>query len=228
MEYDADCEGAFCKLCKTSGQSLERTGGVWTTKPFTNWKKAVEKMKARTKSDAHIAASQAALAHQASLHAGSVIQQLQNVAEQERMMNRAAVKSFFRCAHFLARQHIPHTTNFEKLVELVVLCGGADLKSFLDRTGGNAVYSSHIAVVEFLLKRLHQASCFSIMADECTDVATIEEMSVFCCWEEEGSPEEHFLEIVHLKQANAEHLFCSSGMLEREKSSGEQNCWNGV
>ena len=132
-----------------------------------------------------------------------VIQQLLNVAEQERMMNRAAVKNFFRCAHFLARQHIPHTTNFEKLVELVVLCGGADLKCFLDRTGGNAVYSSHIAVVEFmealgtwaeefLLKRFHQASCFSIMADECTDVANIEEMSVFCCWEEEGSPEEHF------------------------------------
>ena len=111
---------------------------------------------------------------------------------------QAAVKSFFRCAHFLARQHIPHTTNFEKLVELVVLCGGADLKSFLDRTGGNAVYTSHIAVVEFmealekwveefLLKRLHQASCFSIMADECTDIATIEDMPVFCRWEEEGS-----------------------------------------
>ena len=75
----------------------------------------------------------------------------------------------------------------------IILCGGADLKSFLDRTGGNAVCTSHIAVVEFmealgtwvegfLLKRLHQASCFSIMADECTDVATIEEMSVFCRW----------------------------------------------
>ena len=66
------------------------------------------------------------------------------------MMNRAAFKSFFHCAHFLARQHIPHTTNFEKLVELVVLCGGEDLKSFLDRTKGNAVYTSHIAVVEFM------------------------------------------------------------------------------
>ena len=65
------------------------------------------------------------------------------------------------------------------------------------------MYTSHIAVVEFmgaletwvkefLLKRLHQASCFSIMVDECTDVVTIEEMSVFCRWEEEGSPGEHF------------------------------------
>ena len=38
----------------------------------------------------------------------------------------------------------------------------------------------------------------SIMADECTDVATIEEMSMFCRWEEDGVPEEHFFEIVHL------------------------------
>ena len=59
LEYDADCDGAFCKLYKTSGKSLERTGGVWTTKPFSNWKKAVEKMKAHAKSDAHIRASQA-------------------------------------------------------------------------------------------------------------------------------------------------------------------------
>ena len=36
------------------------------------------------------------------------------------------------------------------------------------------------------------------MADERTDVATIEEMSaVFCRWEEDGVPEEHFLEVVH-------------------------------
>ena len=66
------------------------------------------------------------------------------------------------------------------------------------------------------------------MADECNDVVTTEEMSVFCRWEEEVSPEEHVLEIVHLKQANAEYLFCSSGMLEREKSLGQQICWNGV
>ena len=67
------------------------------------------------------------------------------------------------------------------------------------------------------------------MAAECTDVATIEEMSVFCHWEEEGSPEEHiFLDSSPEASKCREHLFCSSGMLEREKSSGEQNCWNGV
>ena len=134
------------------------------------------------------------------------------------MLNRKAIKSFFRCAHFLAHQHIPHTTNFDKLVELVVSCGGEDLKNFLDRTGRNAVYTSHVAVVEFiealgilveesLLKQLRQASYFSIMADECTDVVTIEEMSMFCHWEEDGVPEEHFLEIVHLKKANEDSIY---------------------
>ena len=118
------------------------------------------------------------------------------------MLNRKAIKSFFRCAHFLVCQHIPHTTNFDKLVKLVVSCGGEDLKNFLDRTGRNAVYTSYVAVVEFiealgiwveesLLKRHRQASYFSIMADECTD-ATIEEMSVVCRWKEDGVPEEHF------------------------------------
>ena len=151
-------------------------------------------MKAHASSGAHIKANEAALAHLTTQHTGSVIQQLQNVAEQEQV---------FRCAHFLARQHIPHTTNFDKLVKLVAQCGGEDLKNFLDRTGRNAVYTSHVAVVEFiealgiwveesLLKRLCQASWFSIMAYECTDVATIEEMSVFCRWEEDGVPEEHF------------------------------------
>ena len=119
------------------------------------------------------------------------------------MLNKKAIKSFIRCAHFLARQHIPHTTDFDKLVELVVSCGGEDLKNFLDRTGRNTVYTSHVAVVGFiealgiwveesLLKRLRPASYFSIMADECTDVVTIEEMSVFYRWKKDGVPQEHF------------------------------------
>ena len=82
LEYDAHCDGAFCNLFKTSGRLLERTGGIWTTKPFTNWKKADDGFKT----------SQVALDYQSSLHAGSVIQQLQNVAEQEQIMNRNVVK----------------------------------------------------------------------------------------------------------------------------------------
>ena len=217
LEYDEDCKGAFCKVCRKSGKSLQRTGGVWVTKTFTNWKKAVEKMKAHEKSLLHSQANQAALAAEGALREGSIIQQLQKVDRQERIRNRAAIKSLIRCTHFLTRQHIPHTTNFDKLVDLVVACGGDDLKCFLENAGRNAIYTSHIAVVEFvealgtwveesLLKRLKKASYYSIMADEYTDVTTVEELSVFCRWEEDGLPVEHFLEIVHLQQAHAESI----------------------
>ena len=63
------------------------------------------------------------------------------------------------------------STNFDKLVELVVSCGGETLQTFLDRAGGNATYTSKMAVVEFvntlgtwveesLLERLHKAPFF--------------------------------------------------------------------
>ena len=39
-------------------------------------------------------------------------------------------------------------------------------------------------------------SFFSLVADECIDVATIEELSIFCHWVENGSPVEHFIEIL--------------------------------
>ena len=39
------------------------------------------------------------------------------------------------------------------------------------------------------------------MADECTDISTIEELSVFCRWEENGTPTECFLDLLPLTKA---------------------------
>ena len=98
LQYDADAEGAFCKICKVSGRSVQQAGGVWTTKPFTNWKNAAARMKAHAKSDGHIMASQAVLATQG----GSIVQQLQKVGTQERMRNRAAILSRSRSLRSLS------------------------------------------------------------------------------------------------------------------------------
>ena len=45
LEFDENLQSAFCKFCKKCGGSLQRTGGTWITKPFTNWKRATRKMK---------------------------------------------------------------------------------------------------------------------------------------------------------------------------------------
>ena len=57
-----------------------------------------------------------------------------------------------------------------------------------------------------LLTHLKASQCFSIMADENTDVASKEELSVCDRWLEKGKAVEHFLGIVHVKEVNAEAL----------------------
>ena len=73
-------------------------------------------------------------------------------------------------------------------------------------------------VEESLLKRLHKAPFFSIMADECTDVTTIEEVTICCRWVESGVPEEHVIEILPLKKANAESIYSALVEYYREKN----------
>ena len=52
-----------------------------------------------------------------------------------------SIKALIHCTQFLACRHIPHTTNFDELVDLIVSCGAEDLKRFLERAGKNATYS---------------------------------------------------------------------------------------
>ena len=51
------------------------------------------------------------------------------------------------------------------------------------------------------------APVFSLMAEECTDVATIEELSILCHWVENVSLVEHFMEILCLQKADAESIY---------------------
>ena len=73
-------------------------------------------------------------------------------------------------------------------------------------------------VEESLLKRLHKVPFFSIMTDECTAVTTIEEVIICCRWVESGVPEEHFIEILPLKKANAESIYSALVEFCREKN----------
>ena len=82
----------------------------------------------------------------------SMVQQLQQIGDQEKLKYRMASKALIRCTHFLARCDNPHTTNFDELIDLVVSCGAEDLKRFLKRAGKNVSYISKVAVtvVEFV------------------------------------------------------------------------------
>ena len=95
-------------------------------------------------SDIHVQACQASMLAIRAAREGTIMQQLQQITDEEKMKNRAAVnyKALIRCKNFLECQHIAYSTNFEKLVNLVVACGGDDHKIFLETVGKNAMYSS--------------------------------------------------------------------------------------
>ena len=71
---------------------------------------------------------------------------------------------------------------------------------------------------EILLKHLHQATCFSLLADECTDVTTVEELSIFCHRVEDGVAVEHFLEIFRLKSADPKTIYSTLDEFLKEKN----------
>ena len=131
--------------------------------------------------------------------------------------------------HTLPHQTSYTATNFNQLVHLVVSCGGEHLKNFMETAGKNATYTSKVAVTEFvdaidqwvqevLLARIHHTSVFSLMADECIDISTVEELSIYCRWVEDGVPVEHFLDILPLKRTDAETIYSAIVSCLREKN----------
>ena len=56
------------------------------------------------------------------------------------------------------------------------------------------------------------------MADECTDITSIEELINCCRWVGSCVPEEHFIEILPLKKANAESIYSALMEYCREKN----------
>ena len=72
---DEDINGAFCRVCKQTREATQHTGFVWVTKPFQNWKKASERVKAHERSSLHTQASQTLLVISKQ---GSVVQHTEN------------------------------------------------------------------------------------------------------------------------------------------------------
>ena len=61
-------------------------------------------MKAHAKSEIHIQSREAEMATARALQEGSIVQQLQQIGDQEKLKNRLAIKALIRCTHFVARR----------------------------------------------------------------------------------------------------------------------------
>ena len=86
--------------------------------------------------------------------------------------------------YFLCKQKIAHFSNFDEVVQLMVENGDDEVRKHLDTAPRNANYSSHVAISKYLdaislwvqqgiLRSLKEATFYSTLADESTDIATI-------------------------------------------------------
>ena len=214
-------KGMFCSTCLKWGKPPAGSRGAWTTRGITDWNHATELLKQHTESQWHRdAAATAAMAEQAErgksvleLHCTSAAKE----AAERRQKNREVLLKLLRSVYFLVKNRIPHTTTYSQLVELQVTNGDQLLEQHVNQNPLNAQYTSRFSasmLIEAidtwldrkLLKSLKSSPYFTIMADECQDISSQEELSICFRWLVNGCPEEHYLTTLHVKSTNAEAI----------------------
>ncbi len=214
-------DGMFCRVCQSFGTASATARGAWTVRGVTDWNHATEMLKQHNDSKGHKdGAVSARMADQAK-RTGSVVDlQLAasaKEAEVQRQKNRTILLKLLRSIYFLTKSRIPHTTTFEDIVGLQIANGDDLLKQHVEQGPSNAQYTSKFSSASLieaidtwierrLLLSLKSSPFFSILADECQDVSTQEELSICCRWVVDGHSEEHFMTILHIRSLDAETL----------------------
>ena len=193
-------KGMFCTVCMKWGHPSAGSRGAWTSKGISDWSHATEVLKLHGESQCHRdAAVSASMSQQA--ERGKSVLELQCSAAAKQAASRVEKNSsimvkLMRSVYFLAKNMIPHTTVYTNLIALQVANGDGLLEVHITQGASNAQYTSKYSVVMLLealntwlerkqLQSLQSSPYFSILADECQDISTQEELhllQVDCGW----------------------------------------------
>ena len=114
--------------------------------------------------------------------------QSQNIAHLTNpVIPRRGIEQAFASLYFLAKQRIPHTTNFEPLLDFLELLG-VSVKSDI-QIARNATYTSMRSIQEMLfilseiietksLNEMRESDHFALMFDETTDCSVTEQLAI--------------------------------------------------
>jgi len=203
LVYSKECDGGFCLPCVLF--AIRESLGTLVTTPFNRWTKVSKVCGEHEKHRYHI---DAMVAYDNFLSTSRNPQkniQVQIESERGRTINRnrEIVKSVAKCVHFCGKQcialrgHRDDSTadqngnrgNFLALLELRVDSGDEVLKNHLATCRANARYSSKTIqnqlimligdhIRESIIQEIKEAKYFSILCDEVTDNANLEQLSL--------------------------------------------------
>lgn len=219
-------------------------------KPSTDLKKALEMFSNHGKAAYHKACVAAAENIRAiSLNKNNdILMQLDTQRKQDSLKNRQKLASIVQTIRLCGRQNLPlrghedsgrillqepenNDGNFRTLLRLRALNGDDILKEHLLNSGGNAMYTSpsiqneliHIfgeLMQSQIVKKISKSEFFSIIADETTDIAQVEQLSLCVRYvdEEIVKIREDFISFIPVKDVTGTGL--TATILESLKKLG--------
>ena len=201
---------------------LKHTQGAWISFPVSNWKKALDKMKAHKASAWHKMAKAKVEAEKQSQAEGSVILQLKQGKErwdeQTKQQNRILIKKLLRIMDFLCKQKIAHFSNFDEVFSLwwrMVMMKWGNFWIQLQEMPPTAASLRYLRILCWTHKLMASSEYLDAISlwvqqsilrslKEAAFYTTIEEHSICFRWvDSSGSPLEHFLGLVSLSACDA-------------------------
>lgn len=204
--FDREKKAMFCKLC-TKYDKLPRNGtGKWVTSGATSFRH--DKLMLHERSRSHRDAKRARVEESRAQATGGIRAALEEAASHE----RRAVIGALKCMYYLAKNELPHTTNFSGLISLAISLGCNYMKDL--NQGGNASYQSERTISEFVevisdcikqevMNRMSTSDSISLMIDESTDVSILKQLVIYGRGVVKGELQCHFLGIRDLFNGQA-------------------------
>ena len=195
---DPQQSGMFCRLCKKHDKRPFNRG-IWNTKPCKRIR--LQSITAHEQCAAHrdSVSLEALSAH------GSIASAVNPPIPSQGM------EQAFSCLYFLCKHRIPHTTNYEPLLDLAGLLG-IDIKSKIS-IARNATYTSDKTIQEIvyvisevievgILEQMRKSEHFALMFDETADCTVTEQLAIHARFIDPSNGEmvSHYLKILDLLQ----------------------------
>ena len=199
----------LCGLCKRhKTKNKYNQSSIWSATPCTCLRK--DSVRRHAKSTQHLGAVELETHRVAAEMDGGIAQAFQTQIN----LQKQAIKGAIQCLYWLVHSEIPHTTKYGSLVDAVQYMGCDYFKRL--NHAENAKYKSQRIISEFLqvmatqlekkLEDVLSSAFYSLMIDETTDVAVLNEMVIYARYVQSGKVVTTFLNICELSNGTADTI----------------------
>lgn len=240
LSYSKAAQGAFCKVCVLFGKKVGGVGdqnlGSFVTKPYTDWKKAIEKCQTHSSKTYHCNAV-VQMELRRVVEQGKQLpvnlqinEQNKKIIEENKNKLRPIIETILLCgrqglplrgnSHYvdIREQPVSNEGNFRALLRYRASVD-IDLSAHLGSCAQNAKYLSHRVQNEMIdcaqklisqkiVEAVNSSRSFSVLADESADIAGIEQMSIVVRYFNDSTKSIHedFLTFVAMKDCSGEMI----------------------